>query len=386
MLNTYFRMNECRLPMPERTRRMRRGAIVPLIALMLPMLLILSAMAINMAYIQLAQTELDIATDSAARAASRLFSTTGDKKAAIAIGNEAGKLNQVAGAEMIFASEDFEFGFSERTRLDQRYSFSPGGAYQNAVKVTGRRDNGSSVGPIATLFPQFLKRNQVQITTDAVSTRLEVDIALVVDRSGSMAYADDEPAIYPPNPKNAPTGWNFGDPVPPNARWLDAIDATLLFLNELQKTPQQERVSLATYATYAKNDTELDHNFNKIVGALRDYSQAFEGGATNISHGINKGVNSLINDSMSRDFAAKVILVMTDGRRTVGSDPVNAAKNAAKKGIVVFTITFSDEADIKLMKKVAEAGKGMHFHARTREELLKVYEDIGKNLPTLLVR
>ena len=52
----------------------RRGAILPLFAVLLPVLLIFAGFAINMAYMQLVATELKITTDCAAHAGGRAMS------------------------------------------------------------------------------------------------------------------------------------------------------------------------------------------------------------------------------------------------------------------------------------------------------------------------
>ena len=49
----------------------RDGVVVVLFAIVLPVLLLLSAVAINIAYMQLTRTELKIATDASARAGGR---------------------------------------------------------------------------------------------------------------------------------------------------------------------------------------------------------------------------------------------------------------------------------------------------------------------------
>ncbi|MEM7784393.1 MAG: pilus assembly protein TadG-related protein, partial [Planctomycetota bacterium] len=51
--------------------RARRGAIAPLFAVILPMLLIFAGFAINLAYMQLVNTELKIATDATSHAGGR---------------------------------------------------------------------------------------------------------------------------------------------------------------------------------------------------------------------------------------------------------------------------------------------------------------------------
>jgi hypothetical protein len=51
---------------------------------------------------------------------------------------------------------------------------------------------------------------------------------------------------------------------------------------------------------------------------------------------------------------------------------------------MVFTITFSDEADQTTMKLVAEKGLGKHYHATNGSSLTGVFQDIAKQLPIIL--
>jgi len=52
----------------------RRGAVLGLMAILLPVLAILAAFCVNLAQMQLTRTELMVATDAAARAGGRAFS------------------------------------------------------------------------------------------------------------------------------------------------------------------------------------------------------------------------------------------------------------------------------------------------------------------------
>ena len=61
-----------------------------------------------------------------------------------------------------------------------------------------------------------------------------------------------------------------------------------------------------------------------------------------------------------------------------------SAKQAAKKDIVIHTITFSSDADIKRMQDVANATGGRHFHAPTAADLAKIFKEIASTLPVLL--
>ena len=60
----------------------RRGAIIPLFAIVLPVMIILSLMAMNLSYMQLTESELKIATDAAARAGCRSWSKFQDVEVA----------------------------------------------------------------------------------------------------------------------------------------------------------------------------------------------------------------------------------------------------------------------------------------------------------------
>ena len=57
-------------------RSNRQGAVLPLFAILLPMLLIFCGFAINLAYMQVVSTEMKIATDCAAHAGGRAMSVS----------------------------------------------------------------------------------------------------------------------------------------------------------------------------------------------------------------------------------------------------------------------------------------------------------------------
>jgi hypothetical protein len=65
-------------PRPTRTsHRPRRGAIVPLVCLLLPVLIVLAAFSINFAHMELVRTQAQVAADASVRAAGRTFTLTG---------------------------------------------------------------------------------------------------------------------------------------------------------------------------------------------------------------------------------------------------------------------------------------------------------------------
>ena len=211
-----------------------------MLAIMLPVIVVLAAFAINIAYIELNRTELVIASDASSRAAGREFMLTADQNAARAMGRQAGQRNSVGGKPLQLRDSDFVFGQAARASATNRYNFTAGGSHPNAVEVTANRLNGSLDGPLTLLMPNPFLINSVPSSQTSRSNQIEVDIVLVIDRSGSMAYAADEPAVFPPIPAAAPPGWLFNGPAPNPSRWRDAVGAVDAFLTELTNSPVDE--------------------------------------------------------------------------------------------------------------------------------------------------
>jgi len=275
----------------------RRGATLVFMALLLPVVVILSAFAINLAYMKLNRAELYAAADAAARAGGRDFALNGDVASSKAAARAIAAKNFVAGSPLQLADADFVFGESTRSALTSRYVFTPGGANPNAVRITGRRETGPLDGPIPLLMPNVLGIDSFEVSLTSESIQIEVDVALVLDRSGSMAYADNEPAVYPPVPAAAPPGWFFCDAAPNPSRWRDAVQAVGVFLNELVNSPASELVSLSTYNTSTTIDQPLTSNYGQVMTAMDIYTQSFCSGFTDIGGGINAGVTSFASGS-----------------------------------------------------------------------------------------
>ncbi|QDV71471.1 von Willebrand factor type A domain protein [Rosistilla carotiformis] len=363
----------------------RRGSVLVLMSIVLPMMLILAAFAINSASIELRRTEMTIVSDIAARAGSRELTMSKSEEAARRRAKQLAKRNKVGNVPLTLEDSDIEFGTAMRQGT-ARYDFTQGTPHPNSVRIFARRKTGSADGPLSLPFPGILGHHAVNSEQHAISTQVLVDIALVIDRSGSMAYASNEPAVYPPSPSSAPEGWDFCDPAPPISRWRDMLAAVDVFTTEITNSPTDERVAVVTYNGSATIDQPLTADFTKIATTLDTYTQSLCAGGTNIGGGIGQGIEALINRVESRTGASKVIVVLTDGIHNQGTDPVSAAKQASSGGAMIFSVTFSDEADQNRMQKVAEKGYGKHFHAQNGDELKIVFAEIAKRMPTLLTK
>lgn len=78
------------------------------------------------------------------------------------------------------------------------------------------------------------------------------------------------------------------------------------------------------------------------------------------------------------------MIVLTDGIHNTGTDPLYAAQLAAEQNILIYTVTFSAEADMARMQRVAEIGAGKHYHADNASQLAAAFEEIAHSLPTLI--
>ncbi|TWU51899.1 vWA domain-containing protein [Rubripirellula reticaptiva] len=369
-----------------RTRKCT-GATLILVVILLPALFALAALAINIAYIESSNTEVQIAVDAAARAAGRTYVLTGDQDLALAAAQEAASRNPVGNFVVPIAASDLEFGTSLRSDANSPYEFTPSeNGKGNSIRLTTNNLSSGGGTGIEPVFPFFGGAFTVRPLRTAVSTQGVIDIALVVDRSGSMAYGSAEIAQYPPAPASAPPDWDFGDPVPPNARWLDLIAAVQGFISELDDSAQEELLSLSIYNHNTNTPQLLTTDYNATIQHLAAISTNFEAGGTAIGRGIYQGMYAINESSTSRPYASKVMIVMTDGVQNWGGAPEYAARAAADAGITLFTITFSDEAEQIAMQNVADIGGGEHFHAETAAQLKLAFQKIARRLPTLLTQ
>ena len=366
------------------TRQRRTGATMVSVAILLPAAFALAAFAINIAHMESVNTEVQIAADAAVRAASREYLLTADKNKSLAAAQDLAARNPVGDFVVPITLGDLDFGISDRASPSSKFVFTNTGS-GNSVRLTTRTmaTTGAGIDPV---FPFFGSAFKIRPERSAISTQGVIDIALVVDRSGSMAYSSTEVAAYPPVPSAAPAGWDFGDPVPPQARWLDLIASAQVFINELNDSPTQEQLSLTIYDEAATNLLDLSDNYTPVKDELVKISASYDMGGTNIGDGMLAGRAALLDPAYSRKQASRVIVLMTDGVHNYGKNPLSAANQVSNSGITLFAITFSDEADEALMQQVAEKCGGQHYHAVTLAELKDAFRQIARSMPTLLTK
>lgn len=94
-------------------------------------------------------------------------------------------------------------------------------------------------------------------------------------------------------------------------------------------------------------------------------------------------------------YSSAAIILLTDGQRTTGPDPQDAAKMAADRGVKVYTVgigtkdgdtigfegwTMRVRLDEQSLKNIAAATRSEYFYAGNSEDLKKVYQSLGSRL------
>ena len=94
-------------------------------------------------------------------------------------------------------------------------------------------------------------------------------------------------------------------------------------------------------------------------------------------------------------FSSAAIILLTDGQRTTGPDPMEAAKMAAERGVKVYTVGVGTKngeiigfegwsmrvrLDEDTLKNIANATRANYFYAGTADDLKQVYQGLSSRL------
>ena len=201
-----------------------------------------------------------------------------------------------------------------------------------------------------------------------------VDIALVLDHSGSMERND----------------------LDPKATRLDVIKDVVRDFAVRRMSDQEgaaDSVALITFAAYPQLLCPFTLDVDAITGFLKGLkpvdNRAEDG--TAIGVGLFKAVQALQNSKAK----SRVAIVLTDGENNIDMiTPADAARGAAEAKIKVYTIfagryvyvpdMFGNprpterEIDTSELEQIAQQTGGRFFRARNRAELEEIYGEIEK--------
>lgn len=173
-----------------------------------------------------------------------------------------------------------------------------------------------------------------------------VDVALVLDRSGSM---DGEPLEL-------------------------AISAAKGFLKRASsEIDGTDRVGVISFDEIARTEAPIGSPVVQTAGALDALTS---GGSTSISGGIDEAVSALSIEAIETN--AQAMIVLSDGFHNEGRDPEPAAQEACDVGIQLFTIGLGDSVD-PLLETIPCNG-GRYFPAPTPQDLNDIYQLIANDV------
>lgn len=196
-----------------------------------------------------------------------------------------------------------------------------------------------------------------------------IDIAIVLDVSGSMESVDMKPS---------------------------RIDAALETIDAFIEKRPNDRIALIIFAgtAYTRIPLTLDHNV--IRESLRQVStSSVNEDGTAIGTAIAVGLNRL----KKSDAASKIMLLVTDGENNAGTiNPTTASELARDLGVKVYTIgvgtdktiipvnvygqiryqQYEGGLDEELLRQIAEMTGGQYYRARDSKALSQIFSDINQ--------
>ncbi|MCA9193614.1 MAG: VWA domain-containing protein [Planctomycetales bacterium] len=349
-----------RTPFYTARKHQRSGTMVVLVAITLVILLICAVFSIDVAYMHMVRAELRTATDAAARAGTETLARTQDIGAATAAALAIAKSNRVAGVGLTLDPSNLQFGSTSETVTGRR-KFLPGALPSTAMRVTGARTANSKDGEIDLFFSKLFDVASFEPQKTATAASNVRDVALVLDTSGSM---------------NSSAGFKKSR--------IDALkEAVALFLSEIEKQSSTTRISLVSYSSGPIKQLDITDDFSAILARVNSFKA---NGSTDIGDSLAMGSDSIQFDSLTRPFAFKTIVLMTDGNHNTGPSPIATVPLAVQRGQTVHTITFGADANKGLMKAVAGATKnGIHIHADNAVDLTDAFREIARTLSVSFV-
>jgi Ca-activated chloride channel homolog len=195
-------------------------------------------------------------------------------------------------------------------------------------------------------------------------------VMLVTDVSGSMNAEDVEPTRLEATRRAA-------------GRFLDEV-------------PEGGRVGLVSFSDAASLLQEPTDDLDAVRGAVQSLTAE---GATATGDGLRAAIDALRETRGGRRPPAAVVL-LSDGRRTAGQDPLPVAREARRLGIPVYTISLGTPngtlrdprqpflppirvpPDPEAMRAIARASGGRAYDVADAGRLDDVYERLGSQLAT----
>ncbi len=196
-----------------------------------------------------------------------------------------------------------------------------------------------------------------------------IDIAMVLDISGSMLAEDFKP---------------------------NRLDAAKKVIDDFIKGRTTDKIGLVIFSGESFTQCPLTIDYSVLRNLLKDIHSGMIQDGTAIGNAIANGVNRL-KDSKAK---SKVMILLTDGVNNAGEiDPITSAQIAQQFGIRIYTVgvgTMGEapypfqtpfgkryqmvpvEIDEALLKQISNITGGKYFRATNNRKLVEIYEEIDR--------
>lgn len=218
-----------------------------------------------------------------------------------------------------------------------------------------------------------------------------IDIMIAFDLSGSMAAPDMNFTSKDGRGRNI-------------TQRVDRLTAAKYVIGEFIDKRPNDRLGIIAFAGQAKLSCPLtlDHQMLRHMMEhfyLEDVNRGIPGYVSVQGTAIGSAIASAATRLEERkDTKSKIIILVTDGHSNMGSiTPIEAAEQAAKLGIRIFTIAIGQKqqlsthvqdagADEKSLREIAQITKGHYFRASSGQALMEAFDGIDRLEKTEAVR
>ena len=200
------------------------------------------------------------------------------------------------------------------------------------------------------------------------------DMILSLDLSGSMDEVD----------------------MPLNGSRVNRLTLVKSIVKDFVVERQGDRLGLILFADHAYLQTPLTFDLQTISTMVDEAQIGLVGDSTAIGESIAMAIKRFVENENEQ----RVLILLTDGVNTPGTiKPIEAAKQAAKNNITIYTIGIgademikrsywgnrkvnpSADLDEKTLKEIATLTNGAYFRARNQDDLENIYDAINQLQP-----
>jgi len=207
----------------------------------------------------------------------------------------------------------------------------------------------------------------ISLASPVKEDRLEVQkgegysIVLMLDASGSMKYGFAKQLFFSRVKKGE-----------------SKFDITLNLAKEFIKRRKDDEIGLIVFGDFAYVASPLTYDKSILSDLMSRLYVGVAGGTYTVINDALFQASKLFEKSSSK---SKVAILLTDGQSRGDNIPLEIALKSLKMGgVKVYTIGIGKRGDFdkKLLQKIAKSSGGKTFTAYSKDDLIKVYDEIDK--------